>query len=386
MAAAPQALGAIWLLALARPRVTLVSIGLGAKFEAALDSLNATAAAAGFDHVQLWRTTAELLADPSVQRHANAMRRLEALQDRRPWCMVGKGIAILQAMAKSKHGDYIMWADASQYHSGSLAGVDVRAAIAALNEPPPRLKLDALPTASAWARWLRMQPGSLEQLGSTRTPRSAFGLVACPFDCSTHKSTAELCLTNGRNSHVSVHTTRAYAQRIGHAGTFLSQPHVLNSNILLCVDNSTERIVREWVQMAWDSPEGFCKSKPQDQSAWSVLVHSLGLPLINTCPYLAVAPHWEEAMDAAHNATRSVYVNCHRTTKSSAFMLRALSERRFMVLQARARETAGGRPGAHASGMVARSSVYMPTCDGSSQRRSQPATKFWQARRAGPGA
>lgn len=329
----------IWLFTLAPPRVTLVSIGFGAKFERALRPMSQTAAAAGFDRVQFWRDKAALLADPFAREHAREMAALAAHRGR-PWCMVGKGIALLRAMADSQDGDYVMWADASKYHSTSLAGVDVRQAIASLNEPRPRLEQSALPATSAWAQWLRTPSARTDWSQPTpQAPRSAFGLLACPYDCRK-----QLCITNSDRTAfgkalVSARTVTAYARRIGNASTFLGQPHVLNSNILLHVDSQTRSIVREWVQMAWDSPEGFCGSHPQDQSAWSVLVHSLGLPLINVCAYTD-----------AHDPSRRGYRHCHWMTKGTSFMLRALAARNFSILKSAQPMAAGESP------------VYLPSC------------------------
>lgn len=131
-------------------------------------------------------------------------------------------------------------------------------------------------------------------------------------------------MTNGESSNVGARTLAAYAPLIANASALLSQPHVLDSNILLRVDARGRELVRAWVQMAWDSPEGFCSSHPQDQSAWSVLVHNRSLPLINVCAHL----------DEGFRGFGVEGGSCHKTSKSTPFLLRALATRRFTVLHA----------------------------------------------------
>mmetsp|Transcript_8867 Transcript_8867/g.22968 ORF Transcript_8867/g.22968 Transcript_8867/m.22968 type:complete len:268 (+) Transcript_8867:20-823(+) len=237
-----------------QPRITLVSVGIGAKFAHALRPLNETAAAAGFSLVQLWSTEAELLADPLAQSNMRAMGAL-ARQGGRPYCNVAKGIALLRAMDAGS--DYVMWVDASKHHATNLTGVDVRAAVAALAKGPlpAREQLGAMARDSAWARSARAQPESTEARSAVSAPFSAYGLLACPRNCARR-----LCMTNGEYGNVNGRTLTAFAPLIADRSLFLEQPHVLNSNILLRVDASTRALVRAWVQMAFDSPEGFCAS------------------------------------------------------------------------------------------------------------------------------
>ena len=104
-----------------------------------LEGLRATAASAGC-HKQLLWTLNDLLRDPIAQQFAqelmvlrqNYTRKKTRHPDHRPFCAAFKPIVIWRALMQSREGDYVLWADASKYHSTQLPARSVTKAIAAL--------------------------------------------------------------------------------------------------------------------------------------------------------------------------------------------------------------------------------------------------------------
>ena len=112
------------------PRFTLCSVAIGQPFESHLEQLRFSAAAAGFDRTMLWKKSdvAAALADPAFNGSTTAafgvmdafFRRYHHKRgtghfSARPYCAAFKPLIMWIALTSSAPGDYVLWADASQY-------------------------------------------------------------------------------------------------------------------------------------------------------------------------------------------------------------------------------------------------------------------------------
>ena len=273
-----------------RRRFILVSIAIGAPYEASLQTLRGHARAAGFDAVQLW-TREELERDPifranlailnGMERHAKALR---SRHPYRPYCAIYKPIALWRAMLEAADNDYIMWADSSRHHvNQTFGGESVRTAATTLLRG--RKRSHKLPRPSRrWAQtpWYRgHEQNGWQPLGV----KSALGLMECsPIDCD-----GDLFRWNARSRSVNMVTATAYSDLIsGSISAFMRRPHRLNTNLLLRNDERTRLFVWDWLGMALAKPSAFCSSYTQDQAAFTILADNRSFPLINHCVYLKV--------------------------------------------------------------------------------------------------
>ena len=220
------------------PRCTLVSVGIGHPFEERLDELRASAAAAGFDRVILWRE-ADFLSDPVLDtlidgRHTfrdvftGVLRRerfdpaaLKLTKSFRPYCAAFKMVALWRALQQSEPGDYVVWVDASRYFKDvTLQPSLLRPAIDVLRGargPRPRSAsmnktakvamndTAGLRVASRWAS----SPWYIDHRTNAEWERldvgSAFGLLTCSaWDCET-----DLYTWNGQQQVMNEHTRAA---------------------------------------------------------------------------------------------------------------------------------------------------------------------------------
>lgn len=290
-------------LLLARPKITLVSVAIGRGYVARLDLLERGAVLLGFDRTLLWRD-ADVSA--SVQAIAETAAKLSEYNKRapkpRPFCAAFKPLIMLRAFEESREGDWVLWADSSAYTNASLAAMLKPAA-----QPP---------AVDAHAAVAALQAAGLDD--------GAFGVMACPHFCAR-----KLCMPNGANRMMQPATLEAYSARIDDSASFMHEPHVLNSNILLRVSASNRQLLRDWLGMAVQSPRGFCSSHPQDQSALTILTRAQGLPLLLGCENgsppdeIWVAKGW----------------SCHRDQKMLTAFLRVIQRRQFSVYSAAQRRS-----------------------------------------------
>merc|ERR1719210_2490608 len=118
------------------PVATLVSVGIGEKYEAPLYSLRASAKQVGFAYTRLW-TQKHVEDDMLTYGDFEAFNglwmagRKAALDRQRPYCAAFKAMALWKAMVHAREGEYVAWADASKMHSAVLRH-SVRDAIAVL--------------------------------------------------------------------------------------------------------------------------------------------------------------------------------------------------------------------------------------------------------------
>eukprot|EP00931_Biecheleriopsis_adriatica_P020570 TRINITY_DN13704_c0_g1_i1.p1 TRINITY_DN13704_c0_g1~~TRINITY_DN13704_c0_g1_i1.p1 ORF type:complete len:539 (-),score=54.11 TRINITY_DN13704_c0_g1_i1:44-1660(-) len=267
------------------PNITLVSTAIGEKYERALPRLKAFAAANGFSHTLLWKSA-------DVQRHAKLLAHPQASAffnlkgHPRPYCAAFKPLQLLNALQTSCDGDYVMWTDASKHHSEPL-GIDVRGAAKVLREghrnasSAEELQKNNLAVSSPWAttRWFEKR----HRQGWDRSPvGSAYGLLHCPADCRK-----QTYLNNKASRNVNRQAFKsAYWELIkAPEDDFFSWPAVLDSNILLRNGPETRLLIWDWLSMALGRPKEWCMSQTTDQGAWTVLVLSRRLPLVNTCIY-----------------------------------------------------------------------------------------------------
>lgn len=284
---------------------TLVSVGIGEPYESSLQHLSRTASPSGFNRTLLW-TRKAFMSDPLSQKYSEELGALDAAarskrkHPYRPFCAAFKPIALLRAMMESSDGDYVMWADSSKYHVNQTVGrANVHEAIARLRGLVPSRELLYRPgsrllrrrAAAASSRW-RATPWFQSYSSSgwpSRALGSAFGMLTCsPLDCEN-----DLYTWNQRKSAVNLATIQGFLDLIPNATSFLKQPHVLNTNILLENTPQNRLFVWDWLAMALAKPRPFCNSHVQDQAAFSILVLNRSLPLINPCVYLHVGGQYE---------------------------------------------------------------------------------------------
>ena len=275
-----------------RPRFTLCSVAIGEPYESHLEQLRYSAAAAGFDRAMLWKR-ADVMADPLLSQPAfkAAFATMHAFFQRyhhkrgtghfsaRPFCAAFKPVVMWRALIDSSPGDYVLWADASQYARNVTLLGGLQEAVALLTGGVPRPPRPNV-TSHRWRRtpWFTVH----ERNGWTDLAvRSVYGLLTCSaWDCA-----ADLYSWNGISNAIARTTMTEYADLIGDTD-LLQRPLILNSNILLERTAVNQLLVWDWMHMAVERPSAFCMSHIQDQAAWTILVLNRSLPLVNFCPYL----------------------------------------------------------------------------------------------------
>jgi len=310
-------------------RVTLASVAIGEPYETSLRKMGASASLAGFDTTLLW-TRQQFLADPLAQEHRAAlehMQRNHAARKKRhpydrPYCGAFKSFVLYRALNQSAEGDYVLWADASKYHSMNLQGVDVRRAIEVLTgkRAPRRPPSDSISIAYNSTEWFQAR---LRE--PRRSTHSAYGVIHCHgVNCDE-----QLYMANYYRWSVNSRTQRAYPELVPDAEASSRRPHMMNANILLQNNELNRRLMRAWMDKAVSRPDAFCSSGPQEQAVFSILVQSANVPLVNACPYLRLKG-W--------NA-------CQDLTKSASWFLRMLASGAFEVVASG--ELDGGLVAAH---------------------------------------
>ena len=276
------------------PRFTLCSVAIGEPYESRLEQLRFSAAAAGFDRTLLWKRS-DVLADPLFQQSniSAAFDVTDAFFRRyhhkkgtghwsaRPYCAAFKPVIMWRALHSSAPGDYVLWADASQYARNITLLGGLQQAVALLTgrvprPPPPNV------TGRRWEStpWFRAHA---RDGWNDLAVRSVYGLLTCSaWDCG-----ADLYTWNGQDNSIEPQTLLEYADLISGGGdALLQRPLILNSNILLENTASNRLLVWDWLQMAVQRPSAFCISHVQDQATWTILVLNRSLPLVNVCPYM----------------------------------------------------------------------------------------------------
>ena len=133
------------------PRFTLCSVAIGEPYESRLEQLRFSAAAAGFDRTLLWKRS-DVLADPLFQQSniSAAFDVMDAFFRRyhhkkgtghwsaRPYCAAFKPVIMWRALHSSAPGDYVLWADASQYARNITLLGGLQQAVALLTGRVPR--------------------------------------------------------------------------------------------------------------------------------------------------------------------------------------------------------------------------------------------------------
>jgi hypothetical protein len=227
----------------------------------------------------------------------------------RPYCAAFKPLMLLEAMEQLRLGDYVVWADSSKYHNYSRL-----------------LQAAEVPSVT----------DAIAALRDAGVEGGAYGLMACAPDCPITP-----CLPNSFGHGVSAATLRGFRAHVAHENpnsvypadwhrdeALLRMPHILDSNILLQVNDANKGLVREWREMAVRCPWAWCGSHPQDQTAWTILTRAVGVPLVDVCAKLVRPPRGTQNFN-----------DCHAETKDLNTFLRALATRRFSVIPARAART-----------------------------------------------
>jgi len=236
-------------------RITLVSYARGTTFEHSLEGMRNFAASFA-DEILLW-TDEQLRADPLYQAHLARFRVLDDLSTRvkhgrhRPYCTAFKPLMMLRAISQRKSSrDYVLWADASQYHNMSLHG-NVRAAVR---------RLDG---------------------------QSAYGLVHCSERCSTENPYLS------QMSLIRRSTVDAYVGLLGWSRKVRDEIYahrgLLATNLLWASTDANRRLAEMWLQMALRSPRAFCDSHTQDQAALTILAVNLSLSMLDPCLRMGLA-------------------------------------------------------------------------------------------------
>lgn len=224
-------------------KVKLLSFAHNEPFASTLALLNASAAHAGFDEVQLWNMDDFL----RVPLFAKLRPRLQALQRyaKRPYCDAFKMISLLHAMERSSDGDYLLWCDSSRHFPYPLRGGSVHAAITRLNE------------------------GASE-------PRSLYGRINCVGNWGVPEAEVPITTTS--------HPASAFAPYFARQKPVLGA--IIAAQILLANTRRNRQLVREWLNMAVHQPKAFCGHASEDNFAWIALVCNHSLPSLVNQPTL----------------------------------------------------------------------------------------------------
>ena len=204
------------------PRFTLCSVAIGQPFESHLEQLRFSAAAAGFDRTMLWKKSdvAAALADPAFNGSTiAAFNVMDAFFRRyhhkrgtghfsaRPYCAAFKPLIMWIALTSSAPGDYVLWADASQYARNVTLLGGLQQAVALLTgqvprPPPPKV------TGHRWEStpWFRAHARDVEW--TSLAVRSVYGLITCSaWDCGS-----DLYTWNGQDNAIEPKTLVGYAK------------------------------------------------------------------------------------------------------------------------------------------------------------------------------
>ena len=306
------------------PQFTLCSVAIGEPYESHLEQLRFSAAAAGFDRTMLWKKS-DVLADPLLNQSniGAAFGVMDAFFRRyhhkkgtghfsaRPYCAAFKPVIMWRALLSSAPGDYVLWADASQYAQNITLLGGLQQAVALLTGQVPR-PLPRKVTGRRWESTPWFQAHARDGWTSLAV-RSVYGLLTCSaWDCG-----ADLYTWNGQDNAIEPKTLAGYAELIGGGGdALLQRPLILNSNILLENTPANKLLVWDWLQMAVQRPSAFCTSHVQDQAAWTILVLNRSLPLVNMCPYMK------------HKGAGA----CVRKQKNTNYLIAALEKGAFEVV------------------------------------------------------
>jgi len=254
-------------------RTILVSVGINQPYEGNLIGLRKAAQAIGFDRVMLW-DEAQFLHDKLTRKHLSKFLELNHSTSEsilckswgkwcRPYCAAFKPVALLRAMSEAQLGDYVLWADASRYSNYSST----------LQERNGTLNI-----VSA-VEGLRASAIRFNQ------PASMYGSATC--------SCAGRCASNGAYAEPAVNLVWPFAPwndqfecsifqdfNISHASSFIRDLWFTNAHILLENTIFNRMLLLEWLSLALQNPSAFCRSHPQDQSAWSIVASRHRLPLV----------------------------------------------------------------------------------------------------------
>lgn len=241
-----------------RPRSTgevhIVSFAHGSPFEASAHSLERLPRGRhGIHAVSTWNLST-FGSLPQVTTNAAAFAALQALAKPplrpRPFCDAFKPAILVDVMGRAAEGRWILWADSSRYGTPQL-GVDLRVAVA-----------------------------RLEEKGLTAT----WGLSHCKGPIAgfeTYPSNSDFPRSGRRHPRfVDSATFAAYATDTPEC---MHSEHVLATNVFVQNTGANRRHAAQWLQMALESPVGFCSSDTQDQAALALLVCRARLPRIHMC-------------------------------------------------------------------------------------------------------
>lgn len=102
-----------------RPRVTLVSVAIGSRYEPRVRQMHAALGeTAGIDELQLWTRT-DIQDDALFREHSRTVEWMERAYGSRyrarPFCAWFKPLALWRALERAREGDIVLWADANKY-------------------------------------------------------------------------------------------------------------------------------------------------------------------------------------------------------------------------------------------------------------------------------
>ena len=250
--------------------VTLVSVGLGTLvYTKPLQRYNKKSVRQLFNRTLLWGAK-ELSRDPifAQQLRASIAHSRSNVSSRRPYCAAFKPLVLWRALQQACEGDYVLWADSSAHF--------------------PKQALEWIEGSR------RLHIHGLVQSLAARGIESVYGQVHCPFDCGGHEASIGPRGDERRYGvkranpppMVSPITAGEYSE-LGYHWNARTAPHVMNTYILLRNRVVNRLLMWDWLQMAIAKPTAFCDSPPQDQSAWTILVHNRSLPLVSMCAHRA---------------------------------------------------------------------------------------------------
>jgi len=256
-------------------RVTLVSVGIDEPYESSLEAIEAFAPLLGYHNMLLWRES-DFLDDPITKKHSATFKFLNVGTNQsiicstwkrfcRPYCAAFKPVALIRSLLQPSKVDYVMWVDASKYSNYSLT----------------------LQKLASFHVSIQIAVSKLQVGYPFHGPPSMYGAAHCE-----HNHT--LCQSNGaymqpnRRLHPGwgpwldqFEWSALQAFKISDPCELSNDLWLENPHLLLANTAFNFVLLQRWLSMALRTPKAFCRSHPQDQAAWAILVSHQRLPILS---------------------------------------------------------------------------------------------------------
>lgn len=275
------------------PSSVLVSVAIGAAYEAQLPKLKSTLGGAGFTKSQLW-TASNLEEDSIFKKYKVQFEKLfhmkngySSIGHQFPYCGAFKPLALLRAMLESCTGDYIMWTDASRHLDVGLKGANVLDAIHALRQEHDFV---ARSLNNAWSKVdLRSVSKRSHNIYGQMlcSSTAAYGDLLRKFGVAVEEGGNDdgrkLCEPNAPSNLPSVTETAFSSENTSNPS--VGSVHINLRNML--IENSPQNIklMWEWLRLAFDDPVAFCAPWTPEESSLLYLLARHSLPVYSSCMF-----------------------------------------------------------------------------------------------------